>query len=401
MPDPPPPPPPQFDDLPKLAARSVGDNFASHFATPLGDDETEAFLQKQSRRFTSGGQQFSCSLLSPWIIDFGGLNFNENTFIGPVDAEKNDGFFEALSRRLGSDVTPVNTAAVYVVNRFADPAASRRLGITALRYTDYIIVVQLDLERDSALVHRLSPSGLSTVSTATLAERDVVAKLRENLNGLFSNGPILYKGPPNRLAGWDEKSKEWGSAKIRHAGFAETTISARPVQYQLVHLEDFDRKEFDARLLRSLAQGIEHDYSPTPIGLNVHGIGANGIVITEPDRTPPPPSTGGSSAGGQGLLWFSSCPTLESHDACINCCNTAQAGMVTAGLGVGLALAKEAVVCGPWAWACVVGAAVLTAGAYIAGDILARDCRAACEKTHAAGGGGHTPAGTGGHTHLR
>ena len=74
---------------------------------------------------------------------------------------------------------------------------------------------------------------------------------------------------------------------------------------------------------------------------------------------------------------------------------------VAAGVTIGLTLAKEAVVCGPWAWACVLGAAVVTAGLYVAGDILARDCRAACEKTHAAGGGGHGAAGTGGHTHLR
>jgi hypothetical protein len=384
-----------------LAAAFVGDSFASHFATPLGDDETEAFLQTQSRRFTSGGQQFPCSLLSPWIIDLGGLNFNENSFIAPVDAEKNDQFFEALSRRLGSAITPMNTAAVYVVNRFADPAASRRLGITALRYTDYIIVVQLDLERNSAILHRLLPGGLSTVSTATLAEGDVLAKLKEKLNGLFSNGPILYKGPPNRLVGWNEKSKEWGSAKIRHAGFAETIISDRRVQYQLVHLDDFDQKEFDPRLLRSLAQGIEHDYSPTPIGLNIYGIGANGIVITQPDPTPPPPTTGGSSSASQETLWFDACKIFESRDSCLNCCNGAQAAVVAAGVTIGLTLAKEAVACGPWAWACVLGAAVVTGGLYVAGDILARDCRAACEKTHAAGGGGHGAAGTGGHTHLR
>ncbi|KRR13852.1 hypothetical protein CQ12_41160 [Bradyrhizobium jicamae] len=396
---------PRFQDLAKLVADNAGSNFASHFSAPIGDPETTGFLQARAEQFTSQGQNFSSSLADTLTVDLGGPNFNENMFVAPLAPAGNDQFLDAVSRRLGSEATAKDTGAAFLVNRFVDPIASRRFGTTALRYTEYIVVLQLDHEQGAATIHRLLPSGLSTIGRKRIVQKPELVNDRKELNKLFPNASSFFKGPPNRLLCWN--GERWGSARIQHVSFAETVPLSplepafAPVEHQLVKLTDFEPEPFDQRLFRSMAQGIEHDNYTTPEGLEIFGPSPDSVRMYSIDITKR------NGDGGSGTTWGPpsdavisfACEGYNDRDQCLDCCNNAEATMKNAGVTVGVGVGAVGAAATPVAWWLVIVGAVIAGGTWAVAIAMGNGCRDRCRKPVTGGGGGVSTGG--GKTHMK
>ncbi|MDY0883666.1 hypothetical protein ACFPL7_15670 [Dongia soli] len=382
-----------FHDLAKLVGDNAGSNFASHFDAPIDDPETAEFLQAQAERFTSNGQNFPLSLADNLTVDFGGPNFNEHTFIAPLAPAGNDQFFDALSRRLGTEATESNTGAAFLVNRFVDPVASRRFGAPALRYTEYIVVLQLDLEQGGAIIHTLLPMGLSTIGRKRIPKERELVSDRKQLNQLFPHASSFFKGPPNRILCWN--GEKWGSARIRHDSFAETIPNSSseaafsPIEHQLVKLTDFEPESFDPRLFRSLAQGLEHNSFMAPNGVEIFGPSTDSVrmysIIIEKNGEGGDDTTYGTSSGA--VIEFS-CEGYTSRDACLGCCNSKESAAMAMGTGIGAGMAMVGVGATPLSWPLIIVGAVIVAGSLAIPALMATECRNLCHKQVAGGGGG-------------
>jgi hypothetical protein len=394
-----------FQDLPKIAEADFGKNLASHFQRPLEDRETLEFAQSRARVFTSNGQDFSSSLMPSLAIDFGGMYFNESSIVVPIDGPNSDIFFDALSRRLGTPITANNAAAAFVIHRFVDPMTSRRFGMTALSYTEYVFVLHFDLERNSAVAHQILPSGLSTISRGTLSKGQI-PKIQKLLDQYIPRASSLFKGPPNRLLSWN--GKQWGIARIEHASFAESAPSGSsstfaPASHQLVNLIDFQPESFDARLFRSLATGIEHTGFMTPERLEVFGPSSGAMTDIVIERNP---NDDGSTGGGGPGVPSKETQLADCHDpsydraACVACCDSNQ--RLLTGIAVTVAVASLATGTklggGYGAIGGLVVGALLGIGIYLAADFAAKNCRAKCPAPLGGGVGGHISPGGGQHT---
>ena len=125
-------------------------NVASYWETRVVDREIIASLQGRAESFELGGVASPLVVFSIFVYDLGSKSLNQQLLVSLVDLAQCKEILATLKRRFPGDVSPENTAALFIVDRhFSQKDHGSRINQPAITYAEAILVLRLNRDGEA------------------------------------------------------------------------------------------------------------------------------------------------------------------------------------------------------------------------------------------------------------